>query len=117
MGMFHKKGNGTFSSLDLDSKKFCKSFVKQHFKYEKKGGDLKKMSKHHPCQVISEEDRLECADDYEMFHEKCKQKDLSKKKFKDCFKKECEKNLEDKNVCIKMEKQSRKYQKKINKQD
>merc|ERR1711879_567487 len=41
-----------------DSKQFCKDFIKQHFKFQKKGCDqddeeeVEKMSKHHPCQLM-----------------------------------------------------------------
>merc|ERR1719273_2576422 len=99
-----------------DHKQFCKNFVKQHFKFEKKGGDeVEKLSKHHPCQLMPKENHADCAKDYE--------KDYSNNKMKKCLKKECEKKLVDgefegseaKDLCTRMEKQSRKYQKKMNK--
>merc|ERR1712066_237302 len=112
-----------------DNKQFCKDFIKQHYKYEKKGGDddgeeeVEKMSKHHPCQLMPEENRNDCAKDYEKIYEKCWGKDSSSKKMKKCLRKECEKKLVDdgefddseaKELCVQMEKQSKKYQKKIN---
>ena len=118
-----------------DSKQFCKDFVKAHKKYAKKmdkesekddAKELKKMSKHHPCQLMPEENRLDCAKDYEKMYGKCMDKDSSSKKMKKCLRKECVKKLEKEQLegignvqelCHAMEKQSKKYQKKMNKKE
>merc|ERR1712226_210956 len=119
-GMMHFKDGGEIE----DHKQFCKDFVKQHFKFQKKGGDEEeKLSKHHPCQLMPKESHADCAKDYEKVYSKCWGKDSSNNKMKKCLKKECEKKLVDgefegseaKDLCTRMEKQSRKYQKKMNK--
>jgi hypothetical protein len=120
-----------------DKKVFCKAFLKQEKKFLKKedakkeddcsttdAEDIKKMNKHHPCMMMSDDMRVcgwvsDCASGYEKMYEKCWMKDSSEKKMKKCIKKECGKamakaGMEDsEDLCKAMEKQSRKYQSKI----
>ena len=118
------------SSSTVDGVKFCKDLTKQFLKYENKGGDSTAIFKdnHHPCHAdreysssVSDTVAESCVDDYEKFYHVCEEKSSAKNEFKKCFKNECEKNLKKgdiekdkvKDICAKMEKQSRKYWKKV----
>merc|ERR1712150_178684 len=111
-----------------DPEKFCKSFKKQHNKFVKKTEqknekEIEKMSKHHPCQLLADEYKVDCANEYRKSFQKCSED--SSIKLKQCVGKKCKKALEKsgvywvdemsaKDFCKKdFWKQSKKYQQKI----
>merc|ERR1712173_555147 len=110
---------------DMSTAEICEK-MQSKFKKEMKAilKAHKKLHNHHPCHLMPFEHKLGCAEEYPKMFDKCMEKDSSKGKMKKCIRKECVKKLEkeevmlpmsNEDICNAMEKQSRKYQKKINK--